>query len=482
MAAMAFKSKYAGLPDLDLAPDIYETPELTDDSTLPTSATVRSPSPFEEEVFNPEIDRGRLRPDEARERFFPARIDAQDVNFSDSIASKRKSYRSFTRARREGETGDYSDDDEEGENLSRKLARLKRETEELKEELERRKREEADTKQNDTTDSKHGLEQGLAELNKSLDGLHVSSHEANTESAEELLSQKITAGLKMVSQPSQSMTNNPTTIQPSHSFNNLLSNAAAFDERLTLLEAALGIPNTPLSFSTNDANESATQAILPTLSQLSSQLAALSSTLLGPAASIPSAGNIATTTGDTITTQHIEALTSRIRKLTADADALSSARRRATEAARAALAARMAAGTSATQGLDDHADNSSNASSNVEADSAAAEQAAKIQALYTTLPTITSLHPLLPSVLERLRSLRAIHSGAARASEDLTALEQRQAAMKKEIEQWREGLNVMEKKVEESEKAMKGNMEVMGPWVKELEGRVKAFDEREDKE
>lgn len=446
---------------------------------------MRSPSPFEEEAFNPEIDRGRLRPDEARERFFPAQIDAQDVNFSDSIASKRKSYRSFTRARKEGDSGEYSEDDEEGESLSRKLARLKRETEELKEELERRKREEAENKQNDKSGSEGNLDEGLAELSKSLDGLHVSPHHDSNiaGSAEELLSQKIAAGLKTGPQPLQSTSTNAiTAARPSQSANGLLSNAAAFDERLTLLEAALGIPNTPLSFSTNDANESAPQAILPTLSQLSSQLAALSSTLTGPAASVPPPGSIATTTGETITTQHIEALTSRIRKLTADADALSSARRRATEAARAALAARMAAGTSSTPGLDDHADSHSNFSSNAEADSAAAEQAAKIQALYTTLPTITSLHPLLPSVLERLRSLRAIHAGAARASEDLATLEQRQAAMKKEIGQWREGLGVMEKKVEESEKAMKGNMEVMGPWVKELEGRLSAFEGRENKE
>jgi hypothetical protein len=33
--------KYAALPDLDSAPDIYETPELTDDnSTVPVSSNL----------------------------------------------------------------------------------------------------------------------------------------------------------------------------------------------------------------------------------------------------------------------------------------------------------------------------------------------------------------------------------------------------------------------------------------------------------
>ncbi|KAI5289302.1 hypothetical protein KEM54_004092, partial [Ascosphaera aggregata] len=461
-----------------------------------TSATVRSPSPFEEEASNPEIDRGRLRPDEARERFFPARIDAQDVNFSDSIASKRKSYRSWTRARNDkGGDNDYSsDDEEESESLDRKLARLKKETEELKELLLKRKHDKEANAQAGQSNSEQALDEGIVELSNTLNGLQLSSKDSTSAtSAEELLSRKIAAGLKTNHPSAQIPPGNPlTTAQyPSQPSNGLLSNAAAFDERIAILEAALGLPNTPLSFSTNDANESAPQPILPTLSQLSSQLAALSSTLTGPAANVPSPGGIANTTGGVITTQHIEALTTRIRKLTADADALSSARRRATEAARAQLAARMAAGTTATAaissstpGLDDHGDsNSSNlSSSNAEADSAAAEQAAKIQALYTTLPTITSLHPLLPSVLERLRSLRAIHAGAAKASEDLGVLEQRQVAMRKEIEQWREGLNSMEKKIQESQQTMKGNMDIMGPWVKELEGKIKAFEEREDRD
>ncbi|OJD19635.1 hypothetical protein AJ78_00366 [Emergomyces pasteurianus Ep9510] len=491
---MAFNKKYAGLPDLDLAPDIYETPELTDSSTLAT-ATVRSPSPFQDESTNPEIDRQRLQPDQARSHFLPSRLDARDVDFSDSIASRRKSYKALSRRRQRREDGtevlgDVSD--EEDESLERKLARLRREAEELKEELATRKAQRdaqpsgASVDEDDSPFADYdGLDNGVLELSRALDSLHTSSRGgAAPITVEEILSQKLGGSIPPsvhATKQRNEMLHEPQSNIPA----GLLSNAAAFDARLTLLEAALGIPNTPVPHSSDDS--AGPQPILPTLNHLSLQLSTLFSTLTGPSASIP-ATQSHPHSQPTVTTPHIEALTTRIRKLTADADALSSARRRATEAARAVIAARIAASTSddptaatitttnatgtAAIHTSDNIPPSLSSLSATEIDSAASEQAAKIQALYTTLPTITSLHPLLPSVLERLRSLRAIHAGAARAAEDLDALEDRQAEMKREIEQWRDGLEVVEGKVRECEVAMKGNMEIVGPWVKGLEGRL----------
>lgn len=168
------------------------------------------------------------------------------------------------------------------------------------------------------------------------------------------------------------------------------------------------------------------------------------------------------------TTPQIEALTARIKKLTADADALANSRKRAMDAAKAANAAKVQADVPS-----DLSASSSNATEVADPSSTQRdEQAAKIQALYATLPTIQSLHPLLPSVLERLRSLRAIHAGAAQASETLDALEKDQAELSKEIEQWREGLRVVEEKVKESEAAMKKNIDIVSPWVKDLETRL----------
>ncbi|KAK2768567.1 hypothetical protein FQN54_000423 [Arachnomyces sp. PD_36] len=481
---MAFNKKYAGLPDLDLAPDIYETPDLTHDGSTVQTTTARSSSPtssYPDETSSPDINRQRLQPDQARNQFLSASVDARDVNFSDSIASKRRSYRTASRRRRRRddgteELGDFSDEDE---SLERKLARLRREAEELKVELAKRKEEKDDSEDED--EDGDDLDDGVQELSRALDNLHGSGRmRGDSSTAGSALSKKLSTPFPANTTPTQDT--GARSGPSSRTSPGLLAHAAAFEERLTMLEATLGIPNTPVPFSSDDQSEA--QPILPTLNHLTSQLTTLTSTLTPPSQSSASYQQPSTTTptaATPITNPHLEALTTRIRKLTADADALSSARRRATEAAKAAAsAARIAATTTSEDHHIPHATPSLSTSSNTETDpssSRAEEQAARIQALYTTLPTISSLHPLLPSILERLRSLRAIHAGAARAREDLDALERRQGEMKGEIERWREGLRVVEERVKEGEGAMKGNMEVMEPWIRDLERRLEELEE-----
>ncbi|KAI1959658.1 hypothetical protein LOZ58_004467 [Ophidiomyces ophidiicola] len=460
---MAFNKKYAGLPDLDLAPDIYETPELTDDSTLPI-ATVRSSSPFPEETSTAGINRQRLQPDHARSQFEPVRVDASGVDFSDSLASRRKSYRTVRRSRRRRDDGtevlgDTSED--EDESLERKLARLRRETEELKNEIANRNSQSGEREEEDENELS---QKSILELNKTLNTLYISS-KGGQGSSEEAFTRQLAAGIHIPK--SERAVETPAAQQLGGIPSSLLANTASFDARLTLLEAALGLSQAPISVSPDDPSDSDLPPILPTLRHLSSQLSTLTSTLTNTTSSGPAV------IPSTLTTPHLEALTTRIRKLTADAEALTVARRRATDAARAVLAARIAAGTS-----DEPPEIPAAAAqaTPTEIEAAASEQASKIQALYTTLPTITSLHPLLPSVLERLRSLRVIHAGAASASEDLEVLEKRQGEMRKEIDQWREGLAAMEERIKESEASMKRNVDVVGPWVKGLETRLDALD------
>ncbi|KAL1868788.1 hypothetical protein Plec18167_008093 [Paecilomyces lecythidis] len=474
---MAFNKKYAGLPDLDLAPDIYETPDLTDEaSTLPT-ATVRTADSDEDAGSNSDIDRHGVNADEARAHFMGATVDAREANFSDSIATKRKAYKTKGRRRRRHddgteELGDLSDGEEES--LERKLARLRREAEELKSELEKRQAEGTEEKKEGADAGHEGLGDGVKELSRALDSLHASARGAasGSLSPDAILSQKLAAASKLDGSD-ESQKNGAVGAEVTASSPGLLAHAATFDARLALIEAAMGISSSSNPF-VAEPNTDSLQPVLPTLDHLTARLTTLTSTLLGPtpASALPTIGSAPASTA--VTTPHIEALTTRIRKLTADAEALATARKRAVDAAKAAQAARIAAAN-----IDVTDDLSMTSSSATEADPAAAqrdEQAAKIQALYATLPTIQSLHPLLPSVLERLRSLRAIHAGAAQASQSLDQLETRQAEMKKEIEQWREGLKIVEEKVGEGEKAMKNNLDVVGPWVKDLEKRLEKLE------
>lgn len=398
-------------------------------------------------------------------------MSAREVDFSDTIATKRKAYKSRSghRRRRHGdgteEIGDISDSDAEGqESFERKLARLRRETEELKAELERRDQAgQKDGPGNEEEDD----EDGIDELSKALDSIHYSSTRANATS-DAVLSRKLAAAVsasKDTNKTEKKTTSSSATLTAPAS--GLLEHAASFDTRLTLMEAALGISSGSNPFFGAKDAQPQLQPVLPALEHLTSQITALTGTLGGPTAS--------STAASTTTTAQLESLSSRIKRLTADAENLANARRRATE-----VAARAVQPDSPSAGGGGDASTSSGATevnNNAESNTQREEQAAKIQALYATLPTIQSLHPLLPSVLERLRSLRAIHAGAAQASETLDALEKDQAEMSKEIEQWREGLNVVEQKVRESEVSMKKNIEYMGPWVEDLKKRMDTLEQ-----
>jgi nuclear migration protein JNM1 len=217
----------------------------------------------------------------------------------------------------------------------------------------------------------------------------------------------------------------------------------------------MGISSSSNPFVGDGISEPALQPVLPALEQMTSRISALSGLL---AAANPASGGPSAVPG--LTTPHLESLSTRVRKLTTDAEALASARKRAADAAKAAQAARVATGSDA--------DGVPSAEGSFMDD----EQIAKIQALYATLPTIQSLHPLLPSVLERLRSLRACHAGAAHAAESLNELEKRHAEMASEIEQWREGLTAVEEKMKQGEAALRSNVETVEPWVRDLESRM----------
>jgi len=216
-----------------------------------------------------------------------------------------------------------------------------------------------------------------------------------------------------------------------------LSTIADFDARLNLLETALGIDTLPLS--TQD--RALPKAVLPTLDTLDKQLATLTTT----------------------TPESLDTLTTQVRKLSQEAETLEQKRKDAKRALDA-LSPRPSS-----------LEPASNAGPVPKPDldlSTEAEAIYKINALYGTLSTIESLAPLLPSVLDRLRSLRVLHADAATASQSLTEVERRQEEMKEELRGWREGLEMVERAVGEGEGRMKGNTAVVEGWVQELEGRV----------
>ncbi|KAK4251204.1 Dynamitin-domain-containing protein [Corynascus novoguineensis] len=425
---MASHRKYAALPDLDSAPDIYETPELTDDQSTIPPTTVRSSSDNEyddDEDVATGISRSRLRIDQARSKFMPAAVDATDVDFSDRLASKRKSYKTSTRRRRvleDGteEIGNLSDEDDAG-SLSRKIARLKREIEEAKEEYEKQK-----AGSNQSNDEGEVTEGEFESLSKVLD--EISSLDQSLATRAIPAPPPGSGGEGAPNAHAGGVSYTTPTYGSNHEQTHALTKVADFDSRLLVLERALGIGSAGMP--EFDAG-SVPRAILPLLENLHKQISTLSE------ASVPS----------------LDSISRRVRALTQEAENLEKARRNA-KTAQDALASAGAAPAAEGTALED------------------SEQTAKINALYGTLPTIESLSPLLPPLLDRLRSLRSLHADAATAAETLARLEKRQAEMAGEIQQWREGLEKVEDAVRAGDATMTKNVEVISGWVKDLEEKM----------
>lgn len=403
-------------------------------SKLQTTLQSYSDHEFEDDETEDGISRSRLRIDQARSRFMPSQVDAKDVDFSDRVNGKRKSYKASSRRQRvlqDGteELGDLSDEDE-GESLARKIARLKREIEEAKEEFGKQKA--AEKKSEAEGEEKQEVE--LASLSQVLDEISKRPEDLTQGLGFRPIKssprqEKDTAEGGASEAAEDASATYTVTYAPSYEQTHALAKAADFDQRLALLEKAIGIGSSALP---ELDSSGLPRAIVPTLEKLQKQVSTLSEA----------------------SSSSLDTISRKVRQLTQEADQLEKSRRQAKQA-RDALA---------TTGP--------GPSSPGIADSEDSEQTTKINALYSTLPTIENLTPLLPSLLDRLRSLRALHADAATASETLDRIEKRQSDMASDIKQWREGLEKIEGAIKDGESSMGNNTKVVEGWVKDLEEKM----------
>ena len=232
------------------------------------------------------------------------------------------------------------------------------------------------------------------------------------------------------------------TVSYSHAYNpsHTLASTSSFDARLTNLESALGLPALSLT-------NKPPPPLLPTLDTLAKKLAMLTS----------------------LTPAQLDALSRRVRTLTTEAEKLGAAR------AAARRGQTVSDNTDTTISSEDSGEKAERKGDEEQA-AAMQEQESKINALYGTLGTIERLGPLLPGVLERLRTLRVIHQGAASRHAEMEEALKRQAEMDKDIERWAEGLQRVEKAVAESERVGGENVKAVEGWVRELEGRIRKLE------
>lgn len=386
------------------------------------------------------INRQRIDPNEARNSFLTS-----DENAHSSrswIGSKRAGYKTSNRRIVNGslEAGlAQSSDDEDEESLERRLARLRREVAETKD---------AFTKRTEKVKPKvfatANKEPEPFEVLESLDHILDSIEQPGTLNGD-VSSGRLVNKLNGTYQPGDSRpsakaveesdhTTDASNAAPGYDDAHALSRISDFDKRLRLLETALGMDLVPLP--TQDRG--ASRAVLPVLDGLDRQVSTMS-----------------------ITDTSLDKISRQIRQMTQDSEKLAEARKAA-----------------ATHRPSDRPMSESSRQASLKAVDRATEdhgnldQASKINALYGTLSTIESLSPLLPSVLDRLQSLRAIHADAALASETLSNVESRQASMVEELKEWKDGLQKVESAMQAGEQSLKENVGMVDGWVKELENRL----------
>lgn len=468
---MSLSKKYSGLPDLDASQEIYETPALTDDASTVQTDTLRTDSPTPSDEHGDErLVRERIDQNTARRRFEPTLVSARDVNFSDTIvASERKSYRTKSRRRRRRDYAD-SGSESEDETLTEKIARLKREAEEVRLELEQKGNDFQDSvEQQDEADKKKQQPEKdetreMDELHALIAGLDAPEGLRPGTNTEESLLRSLAASSSATTNGSKTANSRPGQAQPSTN-----ATLAAIADRMTALETALGLPSVSTS----------SQSILPTLDHLSTQLNTLTTTLTPT--------NRPTTTSQSSTANpNLDDLQTRIRALTIETDKLTASRKNALASLAELHEARLRYNQARHITRDRPqsgatANNTAGGGGSLEKQEATihsdlflSEQASKITALYQVLPSITDLQPLLPVVLDRLRSLSVIHAGAAEARGELDEVVRRQGESRAEVKRWREAVEETERKIGELKGDMSENVKVVGGMVKGVEERVKA--------
>ncbi|KAK5172360.1 uncharacterized protein LTR77_003999 [Saxophila tyrrhenica] len=392
-------SRLAALPGYDTAPDIYETADTTDTTTSTQRSPSASPEPSELSDTSHElsdsasdaesgaggvVSRRRFNIGRARRRFDGEGkgVRVKGVDLSDRVdAGGRRGYGLRYRSR-EGR---------EDEGLGERVARLRREVEECRVLAER--------------EGEGG--EGVGGLEDLLRGLVVDGTDRRKRGGKEVRDQ------------------GKEEEDPDLTEEQMVGKVADFDTRLASLETALGLSALD---SATQTDATAAMPLLPSLTVLDQQLAALSS-----------ASSVA----------NIEAASARIQKLRAEADA--------------------ALTRSATTANDEDEE------SDQEITAISSADLQQLSQLYTLLPTLQSLSPTVPALLSRLRSLRTLHTSASSAAQVLEDVERSQGEMERELKQWREGLGKVEQAVSQAQEANGRNGKVVEGWVRGLEGRVSSL-------
>lgn len=480
-------SKYASLPDIDTAPDIYETPDV------PTEFTNEGTSDSDSELQragSPSARRGEKSGAPSSENIDGTRLDAREARRRFGEASLRQPPREETgrkryTSRRLPSTSSYSlqpPNSSEKETTLERLRRLRSEVEDLEDEVERDQADEIESGSGAGSDNKgkkkevspavilqqlHMLRADLVKLSAGIAGGDEGVLEGDGERVDgnhpESLTKKSTKTASLLSK--LGLGDGSTSVQVTKTGPERVDSGVGKqkDKHAGVGELELRVAEVERVLGASEADVDESRPLPPPLLQTIARLDHLLTLLTQP--------------------RHLDSISRRVKVLVSDLERLHESRRKLgdTRPLNVALSGGMTVAVPGTDGKGSSTPSVTVAtalpkpiSGGAGGETIAPDTLQKIDTLFSLLPRLDPLLPLTPRLLTRLRSLATLHSSAANFGQVLDGLRievERLGEGEKGLKQVLDGL---EQSVGDNEGKVRGNLEG-------LEGRLAQLAERMDK-
>ncbi|KAK4520403.1 retrograde regulation protein 2 [Mucor velutinosus] len=451
-------SKYSTLPDIDDQPDVYETPDSTDNVT-----NVSYENQSSDEDDNENVVKSRVSVKDAANRFKGSIVDSTDTDFSDRLTRRKKAmYRTYVKRPPAMETNEY---EILPKNLSldetplQKLRRLMYEVQELNDEMEKAK-EPADAKetisQSDILSQIAYLQSDLVRMNQQIgdDGLsQKSNYGKSIEDAKSLIKQLEAFKNIPATTASDKKEESDTAVSEKSDKNDMVtyelfytpetakmqkeSKLSDIDERIAKIEKLVG-SNAGQALDELPQNLAST-SLVNSLSKLEQQVLVLAQP------------------------RQLEMVARRVKVLNSDLDRLNELKSSRKDTSSLGFGLSSAINPQNTPSANEAANKDSN------------DNEAKINKLFATLEKVDPLLNLTPALLTRLKALQTLHTEAASFGKSVKVISEEQTRMTDELKSLTTTCDLLNQSLKENDESINNNIKVIDDRMTDLIQRMTAL-------